>query len=257
MLVVLLFSPTKFLLAKTPKNFAKNLVIAADSWCPYNCDPSSNEAGFMVDIVREILAANGFTMTYKIMPWTDALLAAASGDVDGVIGAAPSEAKDLILAGEALGKNMTCLYTRQDDPFKYSRESPLVGRRIGAASGYLYGGVIDQYIATNRADYSLVQLTGGRAPLLENYRKLTDRRVDTLVENSLVMEFSIKKYRFKGLRLAGCDEPTSLHIAFSPKRADAGRLAELMNEGIRSLRRSGRLAEILERYQVEQFKIAP
>ncbi len=241
-------------LAKSDNGATKTLTIAADTWCPYNCDPSSDDKGFMVEIVRDALAANDYQMNYQTMPWTDALMATISGQVDGVIGAAPSEAKGLILAGEPVGQNMTCLYTRADDPYRFQSGSSLRGRRIGAATGYLYGGVIDQYIDANRADYNLVQLTGGSKPLLENYRKLTDRRVDTLVENYLVMEFSIKKYRFKSVRVAGCDEPGFLHVAFSPRRPDAGRLAEFINGGIRDLRRSGSLQEILSRYKVSDWK---
>lgn len=233
---------------------ARRLVVVADTWCPYNCNPSSDDAGFMVDIAREILAHEGYETAYRTMPWTDALTATMSGQADAIIGAAPNEVKSMILAGEPLGQNMSCLYTRLDDPYRYKRGISLEGRRLGAAIGYLYGGVIDQYIDANRSEYSLVQLSGGNKPLLDNYRKLSDRRVDTLVENYLVMEFSMKKYRFTGIRLAGCDEPTSLHIAFSPTRPDAFKLAEMINEGIRHMRSSGRLKEILSRYNTGDWK---
>ena len=62
------------------------------------------------------------------------------------------------------------------------------------------------------------------------------------------MDFSMAKYRVEGLRLAGCERPTSLYIAFSPKREDHGRLAEAMNVGVRTMRKNGRLATILARY---------
>lgn len=232
----------------------KTVIIEADSWCPYNCAQTSREPGFMVDVAREILGSTGYKVIYRNQPWTIAVGNVAAGRADAIIGASASEAKEFVLAGEPLGQNTTCLYTRVDDPFVYKAGTPLVGRRIGGASGYLYGDMIDKYIAENRSKYDLVQIVTGDKPLLQNIRKLKDLRIDTLIENQLVMEFSTKKYRLDGVRLAGCDEPSSLHIAFSPKREDAGRLADIMNQGIRDLRRNGRMAAILAKYGVKDWK---
>jgi len=240
--------------AKPSLPSAKKILVVADPWCPYNCDQSSHDLGFMVDVAREVLSAHGYEVSYLNMPWLDAMRASRSGQADAVIGAGPSEAKDMVLAGEPLGQNKTCLYTRSDDPYQYRPGQSLKGRRLGVASGYLYGDGLDQYIDANRAEYNLVQFAGGTKPLLENYRKLVDRRIDTVVENFLVMEFSVRKYRLTGVKLAGCDEASTLHIAFSPKRADSGHLAELINQGVRDLRRSGRLKEILARYNTTDWK---
>lgn len=240
--------------AKPFQGREKTIVIVGDTWCPYNCDQSSRDAGFMVDVAKDILTANGYEVAYVNMPWVEALQSTLSGQMDAVIGASPKEAKEMVLAGEPLGQNKTCLYTRMDDPYRYRPGSSLSGRRLGVSSGYLYGDGLDQYIDANRSEYNLVQFAGGTNPLLINYRKLTDRRIDTVVENFLVMDFSIRKYRLAGVRLAGCDEPNSLHIAFSPKRSDAGRLAETMNDGVRAMRRSGRFKEILMKYNTTDWK---
>ncbi len=226
----------------------KTVVIAADAWCPYNCDEKSQEPGFMIDLAREILGAVGYKVTYHNQPWTDALSDVAAGKIDAVVGAGASEAKNLTLAGVPLGENQTCFYTRQDDLFQYQVGMSLSSRRVGVISGYVYEKSIDKYLLENRADYNLVQIATGDKPLLQNIRKLKARRIDTLIENMVVMDFSMAKYQVEGLRLAGCERPTSLYIAFSPKREDHGRLAEAMNVGVRTMRKNGRLATILARY---------
>jgi polar amino acid transport system substrate-binding protein len=43
-------------------------------------------------------------------------------------------------------------------------------------------------------------------------------------------------------------------MAFSPKRADAGRLKDIMSRGIRELKKTGRMREILERYGLTDWK---
>ena len=226
----------------------KTVVIAADAWCPYNCDEKSQEPGFMIDLATEILGASGYTVIYHNQGWTEAMSDVTTGKIDAVVGAGAIEAKDLTLAGVPLGENQTCFYTRLDDLFKYQPGMSLSSRRVGVISGYLYEDSLDQYLLKNRADYNLVQIATGDKPLLQNIRKLKARRIDTLVENMVVMDFSIAKYQIEGLRLAGCERPRPLFIAFSPQREDKGRLAETMNVGIRTLRKNGRLATILARY---------
>jgi polar amino acid transport system substrate-binding protein len=230
------------------------IVIAADQWCPYNCDDQSRYQGFMIDVTREVLGAGGYTVIYVNQSWADALADVSSGRRDAVVGASVEEARGLRLAAEPLGSNQTCFYTRPDDPFQYRSGMSLHARRVGLTYGYLYGDIIDSYVTEHRHDSSLVQLVTGRKPLLLNLEKLRARRVDTIIENAMVMEFSLRKYQWGELRRAGCDEPSTLHIAFSPARADAGRLAELMNQGIRALRKSGRMQDILSRYGVQDWK---
>jgi len=232
----------------------KTITVAADAWCPYNCDERSREPGFMIDIARDILSASGYVINYKNQSWASAMTDVASGKVDAVVGAGESEARALVLAAEPLGENKTCYYTRTDDLYQFKVGGSLASRRVGVISGYLYGDPLDAYIAANRANYNLVQLVTGDKPLLQNIRKLKDRRIDTLVENMVVMDFSQRKYKVDGIRLAGCEGPVPLYIAFSPKREDAGHLAELMNEGIRSLRKKGRINEIMVRYGLKDWK---
>jgi polar amino acid transport system substrate-binding protein len=240
--------------ARVRSDGEKTITVVADAWCPYNCEPSSHDSGIMVDIMRQVFKEQGYDVSYRMMPWSEALESTRIGHADAVIGVSPEEAKSLILAAEPIGQNKTCLYTRADDPYLYRPGSSLQGRRLGVTLGYMYGGALDQFIEANRTQYELVQFVGGRKPLLNNYRKLTDRRIDTLVENFLVMEFNAKKYGFQDIRIAGCEEPSSLHVAFSPKRPDSGRLAEMVNDGLRSLRKGGRLKELLARYGTADWR---
>lgn len=233
---------------------ADDIVIAADTWCPYNCEATSRDRGFMVDVATEILGKQGYTVVYRNDSWTKALRDAGQGRIDAVVGAGASEAKDLIAAMEPLGINKTCLYARASNPFQYRGVDSLNSVKLGVISGYLYGGAIDQYVEQNRIHYQKVQLVTGDKPLLQNVKKLQAGRIDALVENEMVMDFSQRKFDLKGLRNAGCDQDTPLFIAFSPKRPDARRLAEYMNAGVPLMRRSGRFKQILDRYGVKDWR---
>jgi polar amino acid transport system substrate-binding protein len=94
----------------------------------------------------------------------------------------------------------------------------------------------------------------GEQPLLINIRKLESRRVDTVIENMQVMDYSLRKYRISGIRLAGCDAPTPIYMAISPKRDDAGKVASMLAIGIRKMRQSGKMRELLARYGLSDWK---
>lgn len=52
---------------------------------------------------RRIFEPRGITVDYRVVPWGDALKAAAAGRLDGVIGANRSEAAQLLVPAESIG----------------------------------------------------------------------------------------------------------------------------------------------------------
>lgn len=47
---------------------AETITIVADPWCPYNCEPGSDEPGFMVEIARRVFAEAGIEVRYETVP---------------------------------------------------------------------------------------------------------------------------------------------------------------------------------------------
>lgn len=232
----------------------KEIVVVADEWCPFNCSDESLDQGFMIDMAREVLSAALYSVKYQTKPWTSAIMDVKGGAFDAIVGASREEAEGMVLVEEPLGENKNCFYTRLDDPFIYKPTVNLQSRRLAVAAGYLYGHPLDDYIAKQRVNFNLLQLASGERPLLINVRKLRDKRVDTLVENVHVMDYSLRKYRMTGVRLAGCDQPTPIYMAISPKRGDAAKIASTMAQGIRKLRKTGRMREILAKYGLSDWK---
>lgn len=232
----------------------KLLSIAADEWCPFNCSKDSLDQGFVIDMTKQILGASGFDIDYSTQAWTSALDDVRAGRKDAIVGASREEAQGLVLVEEPVGENKNCFYTRQADPFVYSSLASLHGRRVAIAAGYLYGEPIDSYITSNRQNFNRIQMVTGEQPLLINIRKLGAMRVDTLIENMQVMDYSLRKYRISGIRLAGCDAPTPIYMAISPKREDAGKVASMLAVGIRKVRKTGKMREILARYGLSDWK---
>lgn len=256
-LVIFILISQVILMAADPSSALsaeKPLAIVADEWCPFNCSKESLDQGFVIDMARDILASERYAVTYDTLTWMNAVDGVREGRFDAIVGASRDEAKGLVLVEEPLGENKNCFYTRIDDPFIYRAKTNLTTRRLAVVSGYLYGPVLDDYIASKRSNFRLVQIATGAHPLLTNIKKLQARRIDTLVENMHVMDYSLKKYRLSGIRLAGCEESSPIYMAISPKRQDSEKIASSLAEGIRKLRKSGKLREILARYGLSDWK---
>ena len=65
--------------------------IRADSWCPYNCEPSDNHSGYMIEIIELAAKSAGHKVDYKIVPWSRALVDVRLGQINGVVGASDGD----------------------------------------------------------------------------------------------------------------------------------------------------------------------
>lgn len=72
----------------------RTLIIAADDWCPYNCDPDSGQDGMMVDISREAMELHGWKTGYRIISWKRAGFMVEKGEIDGLAGTSKSESSE-------------------------------------------------------------------------------------------------------------------------------------------------------------------
>src|ERR1700710_2918399 len=122
------------------------LRLRADSWMPFNGDPAAGQPGYVIEFLREIFEPQGIKIDYQVMPWTDALKAAAAGEIDGVICANATEAEKLLIGKEPIAEPQFSLFIRKDNPWKYQNLRSLQGLRLGAVEGYSYWESIDGYI---------------------------------------------------------------------------------------------------------------
>ena len=82
--------------APAPSNPRQRVVIAADPWCPHNCEAGSEHEGYMIDIAREAFGLAGIDVEYVNMSWARALQQARDGYIDAVVGALPGDAPDFV-----------------------------------------------------------------------------------------------------------------------------------------------------------------
>jgi len=243
--------PTALPGTDTPKPTSPIVVLAADPWCPHNCVSGSASEGYMVDLAREALGLAGLELKYVNMSWARALEQAEAGYIDGVIGAFTSDAPGFIFPEESLGISHIELYTQPAQDWQYRGIDSLQNQTLVALNGYSYSPELDDYIQRNRDNQKRVWILSGPAPLERAIKLILEDRSDVLPEDRDVMAWTLK-HQLPGvqLRMAGALYDTPVYIAFSPASPRSAELADALSRGIRELRASGRLTEILASYGV-------
>jgi len=225
---------------------AQTLTVAADPWCPFNCTPGSARPGYMVELLNAILAPQGFTVRYKLLPWVRAIEAAQNGEIGGVIAAGEEDAAKLLLHKLPFGMSSQVYVVRKGDEFDWVNADSLGQRRLEVIKGYDYGADVMGWIKRHPRQ---IEVTYGEVALQSGLKKLLAMRSDVVVNNAAVLRYTLQAL---DLPDAFTIRPTGQHVplfvGLSPKLPDAQRLADLIDQGVARMRKSGELKQILARY---------
>ncbi len=230
--------------------------LRADEWCPYNCVPGSDRPGYMIEIAQEVFGRAGHQVDYQALNWMRSIAETRKGRYTAIVGAIAEEAPDFIYPSEPQGMNSDGFAVRKGTRFRYTGRNSFTGLTVGAIRGYDYHAGVDAYIKDNSADRSRVQLASGEDALEKNLRKLAAGRIDIVVDDQNVLRLAIQELNLGDqLEIADHDlAPEPAYIAFSPADSNSKKYAKLLAQGIVDLRTSGRLAEILGRYGLVDWR---
>lgn len=234
------------------------LVLAGDHWPPYVNARGDSRDGFMVELAREAFKLSDIELEYQERPWARCLKLAAEGTIDGVIGIYFTEARKLgfVIPEESLGLSVNRFYTLNASSWRYTGIPSLENVTIAAIEGYDYGELND-YLASDPAGRKgkVIRMYGDG--VLEGILKmLVIGRIDAAIEDELVMAYMAERTGItSSIREAGEVNPINpVGIAFSPVMPSAARYASALDSGIRELRKSGRLARILDSYGLKDWQ---
>jgi polar amino acid transport system substrate-binding protein len=238
-------------LAGEKKN--NDIIIAADLWCPYNCEPASSAPGYMVEIVIESfrLLGSGEKVIYKKLPWTRAIKDAKNGKIQGIIGAVATESKGLHMPKSELGQTTAHYFTNSKNNYEYKSLASIKNNRhrIGLIQDYGYSKEVDRFFKSNpkRVYYAFGE---DALPIL--IKRLQKNNLHAIIEDQYVFWYKVKlmglkKKNFKSI--GTIVKGTKLYTSFNNKKH-----AEIVSKGVDLLRESGRLKKILAKYNLRDWK---
>jgi polar amino acid transport system substrate-binding protein len=237
---------------------AESLVLRADTWCPFNCNPKAPQAGYMIDIVREIFKKKGIVIDYQIMNWEQAKKATLAGSIQGVVGASRGDG-DFLFPTHPMGKYRNYLFYSPQNGKKKNNKldtlGALEGAKIGIASGYAYGVEADKFIA-KRPD--LFVTVSGEDPLTKLIQMMEEGKINALYECPQVFLYKLKtlKKNYEDFRrgLSFDQSEDELFVAFSKKDPKTKKYADILDQGLVELRQSGRLMRLLDNYALTDWE---
>jgi polar amino acid transport system substrate-binding protein len=235
---------------------AENLgkvTLRADTWCPYNCKPGSNKPGLMIEVAFKAFGKDN--VDYQLMPWKRAILEARSGNVDGIVGAAQSDAPDFYNAS-SLSKSVYCFYKKGSSNWQYADAKSLKGQKMGFISAYAYPDVVLAYQKENDQNVEI----SGDAVLINLLRMVNLGRIDITVDDENVLNYVLSENADvnKGVKNGGCmqgaEEMFDISMAFSPKFQQRSlKLVRRVNDTIREMIDSGEMQKLAAKYNMKKW----
>ncbi len=228
---------------------AEPLVLVSDPWCPVACGEQDPRPGYVVELAQAIFEPLGYPVQYQIVPFSRAEMLVNRGEVSGFIGVLQlPKRQSWHFPKHPQAVSRVCFYTLPGQRWQFSGLASLEGLRLGVIRGYNYGPELEPLLPLAHRD----EISGVDA-LRRNMAKLQAGRVQALVEYELVAQYQQFSSGLK-LRNAGCTQTAdALFLAFSPQQPGGAKLAQLLDEGMQRMRKSGELARILQRYGVQDW----
>jgi polar amino acid transport system substrate-binding protein len=236
---------------------AETLLVAADVWCPYNCQPNSELPGYMVEILNAAFPQK--TVEYRVLPWKRALLESQQQKIVAVLGIPPSEAvaQQLKVGKELLGMEQSCVYVAAGNPWRYQGRADDLNsfQQVYAVLGYEYAEGMREWMSRGENKDKLF-LQSGESPAQRNLQKLLSKRQDfAVMESRAVVEYLLRDEQFAGKVVnAGCFTPTPLTVGFAPDYPQVDELLAQLDQTVRAMRKSGQLAKILAKYGLKDWQ---
>jgi polar amino acid transport system substrate-binding protein len=231
-----------------------SISLRADLWDPYNGDPASARPGFMIEVAKAVFEKAGYTLDYQVKGWTwdRSMEEAKNGKIDGIIGAAKSDAPDFIFPEEALCKQRMAFFVKKGNPWRFSGVESLSSIKLGIIGGYAYDTEVDNYIKKNLANEEAIQTIQDDNALELNIKKLAAGRIDALIEDTAVFNSKAKALgmadQFEGAGVAGGED--DLYIAFTPAKDTSRKYADILAAGIKEMKASGDLQKLIDKYGI-------
>ncbi|MBF0443061.1 MAG: transporter substrate-binding domain-containing protein [Oligoflexales bacterium] len=251
--------------------FSDTLLITADTWCPYNCDPEALNPGYGIEILKRIFEPLGHKVEYQTVPWARAVAMVMDGKCTGIIGALKGDCPECIFPEEEIGVNKNGFFVKSESTWKYNTLDSLEKiNKFSIVKGYSYGKSIDAYIA-DKSHESKIEIIVGEEPEKDYMPKLLKGRIDAVLENENVFKMKAASMNVQDrVKAAGFDrEIENIYVAFSPQNPKSKEYAEIFTKGIRELAKNSKdgksgqkdkaggrneIAKIMKKYKISYWK---
>jgi polar amino acid transport system substrate-binding protein len=176
------------LIEKSASDKHCQFILGFDAWEPYQyADVGERVAGLDIELVAAVVEGMGCQLTYQQGTWVDLLMALKQGEVDILLGASKTEAREeFAIFSDAYRMEEFSLYIRKGDKvratYKTLDEFIQNGSRVGIVEDYVYGPDVSMLLDGDKTSKYFVNAIMGEL----NVARLLDEDIDGYLEDSFV-----------------------------------------------------------------------
>lgn len=226
-------------------------VLGLDAWEPYQyIDVGERVAGLDIELVAAVAEEMGCKLTYQQGTWVDLLMALKKGEVDILLGASKTKAREqFAFFSDAYRMEEFSLYIRKGDNVRaeYQTLSDFIenGSRIGIVGDYVYGPEVSSLLDSAETSQHFVNAIMGEL----NVARLMDSDIDAFLEDSFVGATLLRRKALSNYIVAhGITIKTGdAYVMFSQKSVTQEQLTDF-NTQLAKVKKSKSYQDILNKY---------
>lgn len=221
---------------------APGVRLTSGHWPPY-MEYTPPHFGVISHIVTLAFAKHDTPVTYGFFPWSRALMLAKKGLWDGSVAwtCRPEMLKHFLFSDPIVAHNYV-LFHRASMDFDWDQVEDLESYRIGLTQDYNYGETFEEAVSAGTINAEKTTSDIG------NFRKLAAGRIDLFpmepaVGMEMLQELRLEnKITFHSTAL----QSDYLYLILSRRVPESEQYLKEFNEGLSTLRESGRLEELID-----------
>lgn len=229
------------------------LKISVGDWPPYLSSELKHN-GVIAHLIGDLLADEGYRVSFQFLPWPRAYAAAAAGRFDGSavwMHKAEREA-DFLFSAPLLDEQFVFFHLKSL-PFDWQRFDDLTGMTLGGGLEYSYGPEFDAFLAENKVKIERVSNDQ------QNFDKLLKERV-VLYPQEMNVGYAALRRHFSAqdqAKITHHRKPLLVNLSYLmlPKSLEGSpALLERFNKRLQRYRDSGRYQRYFEDLQQGQYQ---
>jgi polar amino acid transport system substrate-binding protein len=219
-------------------------LVSEDNWYPYAALKDGKISGFAVDVIEAAYAKMNIKVEFISAPYSRCLMLTKTGRALGCFDSLNDVtlAPDFLFHHEPLFKATIGIYASSKNQLTSVNVPDLDGRIVGVTHEYTYGDAIEN-------DKKIVREV---APSdLSNLRKLLKARSEFSLVYTRIVDYLQVAYpdEFKGkIRQVGVAFEDNLYVSFSKIWPDSKRYANLLDQGLVSIRADGTYKKLEQKW---------
>jgi len=216
---------------------------------PYNMFDSNqssenivNPGGIMYDVLVSVASKKG----YRVKAYSSSRKRQEKHLEEGRTDVLPNavewtEGMERFIATDPVTEIRDIIVSLKEKPVHFTKPDDLIGKTVGACLGYHYP-VLDPYFDSKKI------LREDVTTDIQNFKKLSARRIDAIIVTELVGRWIVKTEKLDDKFIWETEHPinaTAFHLIFNPKWKA---FVSQFNEELKIMKQDGSLEKIIKKY---------